>query len=100
MRRLEQEAGIDLGRLRLEDVVDVTARIHRSVATHPLERRPPLDPTLTATGQRQREALRRAVAAHAEGWPAAEREVAAAMFDVLWSVAAYERLAADWDLDQ
>ena len=85
MRRLEQQAGIDLAGLRLDDVVDVTARIFGSVAAHPLEPRPPLDPTLTATGQRQREALRRAVAAHADGWPAAEQEIAAAMFDVLWA---------------
>ena len=26
--------------------------------------------------------------------------VAAAMFDVLWAVAAYERLAVDWQLDR
>jgi AcrR family transcriptional regulator len=100
MRRLEQQAGIDLAGLRLEDVVDVTARIHGSVAAHPLEPRPPLDPTLTATGRRQREALSRAVAAHGEEWTAADRRVAAAMLDVLWSVAAYERLAVDWDLDR
>lgn len=99
MRLLEQQAGIDLDGLELEDVVDVTARIFETVSSHPLEPRPPLDPTLTETGQRQREALRRAVAAHTEGWSEADQAVAAAMFDVLWSVAAYERLVADWQLD-
>ena len=52
MRRLEHEAGIDLDGLRLEDVTDVAARIFRTVAAHPLEARPPLDPTLSAVSQR------------------------------------------------
>ena len=30
----------------------------------------------------------------------ADRLVAAAMFDVLWSVASYERLVVDWQLDR
>ena len=28
-----------------------------------------------------------------------DRAIVAAMLDVLWSVASYERLVADWDLD-
>lgn len=98
MQRLEQEAGIDLAGLRLEDVTDVTARIFRQVSAHPLDARPPLDPTLAAAGQREREALRAAVAARTADWPEADRTVAAAMFDVLWAVASYERLVVDWDL--
>ncbi|MGZ4704019.1 MAG: TetR/AcrR family transcriptional regulator [Acidimicrobiales bacterium] len=99
MRRLEQQAGIDLAGLELEDVVEVTARIFDTVASHPLQERAPLDPTLTEAGQRQREALRRAVAARTDGWPEADQAVAAAMFDVLWGVATYERLVVDWQLD-
>jgi AcrR family transcriptional regulator len=99
MRRLEHEAGIDLDGLRLEDVTDVAARIFRTVAAHPLEARPPLDPTLSAVSQRQREALLGAVTARAEGWSEADRTKAAAMIDVLWAVAPYERLVTDWQLD-
>ena len=69
------------------------------MSAHPLEPRSPLDPTLTEAGQREREALRRAVAARTEGWSEAEQAVAAAMFDVLWGVATYERLVVDWQLD-
>jgi AcrR family transcriptional regulator len=99
MHRLEQQAGIDLAGLQLEDVVEVTARIFETVSSYPIEPRPPLDPTLTEAGHRQRDALRRAVAARAEGWPETDQAIAAAMLDVLWGVAAYERLVVDWQLD-
>lgn len=99
MQRMEEQAGIDLSSLRLEDITDVAERIFATVSTHPLPPRPPLDPTLTEASQRQREALLRALAPHTEGWTDADRTVAAAMFDVLWGVAPYERLVADWRLD-
>jgi AcrR family transcriptional regulator len=100
MRRLEQKAGIDLTELRLEDVADVTARILGTVSAHPLPARAPMDPTLSETGGRTREALRRVVAEKTEGWSESDQQVAAGMIDVLWAVAAYERLAVDWQLDQ
>ena len=100
MQRLEEEAGIDLTGLRLEDVADVAARIFEHVSAYPRKARPPLDPTLTEASQRQRKALLRAVTAQAARWPEADRVVAAAMFDVLWSVASYERLVVDWQLDR
>jgi len=100
MHRLEQRAGIDLDGMPLEGIADVARRIFTTVASHPLERRAPLDPTLTDAGRRQREALLRALGPHTEGWSDADRSVAAAMFDVLWGVAVYERLAADWELDR
>jgi len=95
MHRLEEQAGIHLDDLRLDDIADVTRRIFDSVSAHPIEPQP-MDPTLAEAGQRQREALLRAVAARAKGWSAAEQETAAAMFDVLWSVAAYERTVVAW----
>jgi len=100
MHRLEEEAGIDLTGLRLEDVAAVAARIFEHVSAYPRKARPPLDPTLTEASQRQRKALLRAVTAQAARWPEADRVVAAAMFDVLWSVASYERLVVDWQLDR
>jgi AcrR family transcriptional regulator len=100
MHRLEKEAGIELAALQLEDVADVAARIFEHVAAYPLKRRRPLDPTLTEAGQRQRQALLGAVRARTAGWSEADRVVAAAVFDVLWSVASYERLVVDWRLDR
>jgi AcrR family transcriptional regulator len=100
MQRLEEEAGVDLTGLRLEDVADVMARILAYVSSYPLEPRPRLDPTLSAAGKRQRDALLGAVAVRTAGWPKADRLVAAAMLDLLWSVASYERLVVDWQLDR
>ena len=100
MRRMEEHAGIDLASLRLEGITDVAHRIFATVSVHPLPPRPPLDPTLAEASHRQREALLRALVPHTSGWTEADRTVAAAMFDVLWGVAPYERLVSDWNLEQ
>jgi AcrR family transcriptional regulator len=98
MHRLEEEAGVDLGALTLEDIAGHTARVLDHVASYPLEPRPPLDPTLTDANQRQRHALLAAVAEQTPGWTEAERAAAAAVFDVLWSVGSYERVVIDWQI--
>ncbi len=99
MRRHEQEAGIDLAGMRLEDIATVATQVFDHVSQYPREPRPPLDPTLVDANQRQREALLGAIAARAVEWPEEERTVTAAVFDVLWSVASYERLVVDWQID-
>jgi AcrR family transcriptional regulator len=99
MHRLEQQSGIDLSELRLGDVADAAARIFQFVSSHPLDARPPLDPTLVDANRRLHDALLSAVKEHADRWPADDRTLAAAMLDVLWGVASYERLARDWNLD-
>jgi len=99
MRWNEQEAGIELAGMQLEDIARVASQVFEHVSQYPREPRPPLDPTLVDANQRQREALLAAIAATAERWPEEDRTVAAAVFDVLWSVAAYERLVVDWQID-
>jgi AcrR family transcriptional regulator len=99
MHRLEEQAGIELAGMSLGDVVEVARRVFDHVSTYPLESRRPLDPTLSAANERQQAALREAVAAGTPGWPGNDRETVAAVLDLLWSVGAYERLAADWGLD-
>jgi hypothetical protein len=49
--------------------------------------------------ERLRSALVGAVAPSTEDWPEGDRAQAAAVLDVLWSVACYERLVAGWGLD-
>jgi AcrR family transcriptional regulator len=98
MRRLEEEAGIDLASLELADVAEITERTLRSAAAYPRPPKPELDPTLVDANQRQHDALRRAVTAHTDHWDESDRLLAAAVLDVLWSVASYERLALDWQL--
>ena len=99
LHRNEQEAGIDLAGMQLEDIATVATQIFGHVALYPREPRPPLDPTLVAAKDRQHDALLSAITVDAEQWPDEERIVAAAVFDVLWSVASYERLVVDWEID-
>jgi len=98
LARLQEEARVDLAGLELEDLQDITTRIFEFVSSFPLEPRTHRDPTLTAAGKRQRDALLAAVAPATRSWSEAERTLAAAMLDVLWSVSSYERLVADWKL--
>jgi AcrR family transcriptional regulator len=99
LHRLEAQAGIDLAKVRLDNIADVAARLFRHVSSYPLEQRPPLDPTLAEASQRQHEALLGAMAERAPEWSSGDRYAAAAMFDVLWSVGAYQRLVLEWQLD-
>ena len=100
MHRLEEEAGIELQGMPLEEVADVAARIFEHVSSFPPDARPPLDPTLQEAKRRQQEALLGAVAGRATTWSEADRRLAAAVLDVLWSVASYERLVVDWQIDR
>jgi AcrR family transcriptional regulator len=99
MGTLEEEAGVELEGLRLDDVADVTTRILEYVSSFPVAPRTPRDPTIAAANRRQREALLGAVAPLTEEWSEVDRALAASMLDVLWGVMSYERLVVDWDLD-
>jgi AcrR family transcriptional regulator len=99
LERLEEEAGVDLTGLTLDDVREVTTRILEYSSSFPLAPRTERDATVAAANARQREALLAAVAAHTRDWAEGDRALAAAMFDVLWSPVSYERIVADWDVD-
>jgi AcrR family transcriptional regulator len=99
MQRMEEQAGVTLEALRLEDIAEATARVFAHVSSFPMvPRTPPLDPTLTATDQRRRASLLNAVAPATMGRSETNRRMAAGMLDVLWSVISYERLVAAWEL--
>ena len=99
MHEFEEEAGIDLRGMQLEDVADVTTRIFGHVSSYPTDARQPLDPTLLDAKQRQHDALLTAVSARAGAWSDGDRRMAAAVLDVLWGVASYERMVVDWQMD-
>jgi AcrR family transcriptional regulator len=99
MTRLEAEAGVDLNELRLGNLREVTVRLLEYVSSYPLEPRAPHDPTLVDANERQRAALLAAVSDAAGDLTEPQRSIVAAMLDVLWSVASYERLVAGWRLD-
>ena len=62
MERLEEEAGVRLDGLRLDEVPALTTRILEYVSTFPLEARAPRDATVAEANERQRQALIGAVA--------------------------------------
>lgn len=99
LARLEAESGVVLDGLRLETVGDVATRIFQFVSSFPIEPRTQVDETVMAANQRQRDALRTAVAPWVDGWSETDARLAAAMFDVLWGVVSYERLVTDWGLE-
>ena len=99
MTRLEQEAGVALDDLRLDDIQAFTARVLGFVSSFPLDPRTTRDPTLMEAHDRMRDALLAAVQQGNSGMSARDRTIAAAMLDVLWSVGSYERLVADWGID-
>jgi AcrR family transcriptional regulator len=97
--RLEEESGVQLEGLELEDLAEVTTRILAYAAEFPIVPRIERDPTVAAANERQRQALLAAVKVATKEWPKRDRTIAAAMFDVLWSPVNFERLVTDWDLD-
>jgi AcrR family transcriptional regulator len=100
MRHMEEEAGIVLSDLHLDDLAEVARRIFMQVSSFQFEPKAPLEPTLTEASLRQREALHDALAPWTADWPAENAAAVAALFDVLWSVGAFERLVADWQLER
>jgi AcrR family transcriptional regulator len=98
LARLEEESGIAVEGLALDDVAAVTARMLEYVSSFPLAARSPRDDTVAAANARQRASLLQAVEPHSVGWSPDDRNVAAAVLDVLWSVVSYERMVVDWQL--
>jgi AcrR family transcriptional regulator len=98
LERFEEESGVDVAGLALDEVVTVTARMLEYVSTFPLVPRAPRDDTVAAANARQRASLVAALEPHTEEWSTADRAVAGAVLDVLWSVVSYERMVIDWEL--
>jgi AcrR family transcriptional regulator len=98
LERLEEESGVDVGGLALDDVAAMTARMFEYVSSFPLAPRSARDATVASANARQRQALLDALAPHTDGWSARDRAVAGAVLDVLWSVVSYERMVTDWEL--
>jgi len=100
MQHQTVEAGVDLTALRLENVAEAATRILEYVSQRPMEARPQLDPTLADASRRQHDALLAAVEEHTPEWSPSDRVLVAAMLDVMWSVASYERLVSEWHLER
>jgi AcrR family transcriptional regulator len=99
MHHLEEKAGVDYEQLRLEDVVPVSRHLFEFVSSRPSRPHASLDPTVADALQRKRDGLLHAVETLTGDWTPADRTVAAAMLDLLWSVSSYQDVADNWDLE-
>jgi AcrR family transcriptional regulator len=98
LARFEDESGVAVEGLALHDVAAVTARMLEYVSTFPVVPRTLRDDTVAEANARQRAALLAALEPHTAAWSPEDRAVAAAVLDVLWGVASYERMVVDWEL--
>lgn len=101
MHRLQQEAGVSYQDLTLDDLTETTRRVFASLSAFAVSDWTPQmdDLTLLSADQVRMDALLGAVSEPSGSWPQAERQVAAAMLDVLWGVPSYERLVTQWKMD-
>lgn len=100
LARLEEEAGVSVDGLELDDFAQLTARVISYLSTFAVEPQVSGDPTFAAVDERRRTALVQAVATRTPAWSADEQRRAAALLDVFWSVPTYERMRAAWDLSE
>ncbi|MBL7499000.1 helix-turn-helix transcriptional regulator [Frankia sp. CNm7] len=98
--RLEDEAGISYEALDLTNLTETITRSFAnlsSFAARPAAHPDPVTPTLGAD-QRRRDALLHALDPVTASWPDTERQMAAAVLDILWSRLSHERLTEVWGL--
>jgi AcrR family transcriptional regulator len=99
LQRLVEESGIRVDALELRDFAGVAARLLTYLSSFAVSPRRLTDPAFAAVDRHRRDALLHAVARSTRGWSESERQMAAAMLDMLWSVPTYERLLTAWRLD-
>jgi AcrR family transcriptional regulator len=101
MRRLEQEAGVSYEGITLDELPETTRHVFAALSAYAVSAwtQQMDDPTLITTDRVRTDALLGAVAESSGSLAPEQRQVAAAMLDVLWSVPSYERLVTQWKMD-
>jgi AcrR family transcriptional regulator len=102
LARLQEESGPTYEDLTLDGIAGATARMHASLSSFAISRwtdTVPPQAVLSEVNLRRRQALLLAVEEAASDWAPAQREMAAAVLDVLWGPPAYERLRKEWNME-
>jgi AcrR family transcriptional regulator len=99
VQRLVEESGVPLHALDLAGFAGVTARLFAYLSSFAVAPTNVEEPSLVAIDRQRRDALLEAVARATPGWSKSEREMVAAMLDMLWNVPTYERLITAWQLN-
>jgi len=95
--QLEAESGVHYENLTLDEVSETGARVFESYSAFAASREGS-EPPLPEEDRKRRDAISRAVTRETAGWTVLERERAAAVLDVLWSVESYRRLVSVWEM--
>ncbi len=95
--QLETESGVHYENLTLDEVSETGAKVFESYSAFAAAQEG-LESPLPDEDRKRRDTIARAVAAETQGWTLAERERAAAVLDVLWSVESYRRLVSVWEM--
>ena len=101
MERLEQEAGVSYEDLTLSSLQALAQRVFDAMKAFQAtpSSLPHPDPSFGAEDDKRRQALRLAVEAVGAEWTDAQKQAAAAAFDILWCYPTYVRLTVVWKLD-
>lgn len=99
MRRLEEDAGVTYEGMELDDVAKVTKQVFSSLPSFSVPVSKIHDATFAESDRRRQKVLLEALEDVAADWSEAERRMAAATLDALWTPISYERLVAAWALD-
>jgi AcrR family transcriptional regulator len=97
---LQEEAGVSLDGLELQDFAALAARLVGYFSTFATTPRVINDPTLLEVDHRRRAALLKAIEPATPTWSDGDRAIAAAALDVFWSVSSHERMTNVWELDE
>lgn len=99
VQRLTEESGVTLEGFQLADFSGLVTRMFSYLSSFAVTPETVLDPSFAAIDQHRRDALLDAVVRATPDWPTAERQMVAAVLDMLWNVPPYERLITAWHLE-
>jgi AcrR family transcriptional regulator len=101
MVRLNQEAGVTYEGMTLDELPQTTRHVFSALSAFAVSAwmQQVDDPTLVTSDRVRMDALLGAVAESSDSLAPQQRQVAAAMLDVLWSIPSYERLVSQWKMD-
>lgn len=99
LQRLVEESGVALESMELRDFANVTGRLFAYLSSFAVSPAPVQDPSFAVIDKTRRGALMGAVMRATPEWTQVERQMVAALLDVLWNVPTYERMLGEWQLD-
>jgi AcrR family transcriptional regulator len=99
VHRLVEESGVHLDSLELADFATVAERLFTYLSSFAASPFQVQEPSLEAIDRHRRDAVLLAVSRSTPEWSKSEREMVAAMLDMLWNVPSYERLITAWQLN-